>query len=51
MEKLKTIGLSQDVYFKLLDLKHDSEMKERRAVSFSDTIENLIKKNNGNKKR
>lgn len=47
---MRSIGLSNDVYLKLLDTKHDFEKREGRVISYDEIIEELIDKNNGKKK-
>ena len=39
---MKSIGLSDEVYTKLLNTKHQMETKEDRAVSFDKAIDKLI---------
>lgn len=41
---MKTVALSEEVYIGLLDLKHKLEKRTKRALSFSETIQYLLKK-------
>jgi len=44
---MKSIGLSKAVYLKLQNVKHGFESEEGRSISFNDTVDKLIDKNNG----
>ncbi|MEM5853907.1 MAG: antitoxin VapB family protein [Candidatus Aenigmatarchaeota archaeon] len=41
---MKTIALSEEVYVNLLNFKHKLEKNAQRTLSFSEVIENLLKK-------
>jgi len=43
---MKSIGLSDDVYLELLNVKHDFEKQEGRVISYDEIIKKLIDKNN-----
>jgi len=43
---MKSIGLSDDVYIELLDVKHNFEKAEGRVISYDEIIKKLIARNN-----
>lgn len=43
---MKSIGLSDEVYIDLLNVKHGFEKQEGRVISYDEIIKKLIDKNN-----
>jgi predicted CopG family antitoxin len=39
---MKSIGISDDVYLELLEVKHEFEKKEGRVISYDEVIKKLI---------
>ena len=44
---MKSIGISDDVYLDLLQVKHNFEKQEGRVISYDEIIKKLIKRNGG----